>query len=63
MRCCDQPQRCRRVMRSPQVRQEFQGVLLGFRDYTPEQLTQLWDGAAHKPQTWLDRWEEELKAQ
>lgn len=48
---------------TPQVRQDFQGVLLGFRDYTPEQLTQLWDGAAHKPQTWLDRWEEELKAQ
>ena len=48
---------------TPQVRQEFQGVLLGFRDYTPEQLTQLWDGAAHKPQQWLDQWEQELKAQ
>lgn len=47
---------------TPQVRQEFQGVLLGFRDYTPERLIQLWDGVTHKPQGWLDQWEGELKA-
>lgn len=46
-----------------QVRQEFQGVLLGFRDYTPERLTQLWDGVCHKPQRWMDDWEERLRAQ
>jgi len=46
---------------TPEVRQEFQGVLLGFRDYTPERLSQLWDGVLHKPQKWLDDWEARLK--
>jgi hypothetical protein len=48
---------------APQVRQEFQGVLLGFRDYTPERLKELWDGVQHKPQRWMDDWEERLRAQ
>jgi hypothetical protein len=45
------------------VRQEFQGVLLGFRDYSPETLKDLWDGTMHKPHKWLSDWEARLKAQ
>jgi hypothetical protein len=48
---------------TPQVRQEFQGVLLGFRDYTPERLTQLWDGEMHKPHKWITEWEMRLKSE
>jgi hypothetical protein len=48
---------------TPEVRQEFQGVLLGFRDYTPEQLTDLWDGTMHKPHNWIREWEKALKTQ
>jgi hypothetical protein len=48
---------------TPAVRQEFQGVLLGFRDYTPERLTQLWDGLMHKPHKWLEDWELRVKGQ
>ncbi len=48
---------------TPQVRQEFQGVLLGFRDYTPERLTQLWDGMMHKPHKWLEDWEQRLRSE
>lgn len=47
----------------PAVRQEFQGVLLGFRDYSPERLRDLWDGVMHKPHKWLSDWESRLKAQ
>lgn len=47
---------------APQVRQEFQGVLLGFRDYSPASLTELWDGAAYRPAGWLCDWEARLKA-
>lgn len=46
---------------TPQVRQEFQGVLLGFRDYSPERLRDLWDGVMHKPHKWLSDWEARLK--
>jgi hypothetical protein len=38
------------------VRSDFQHVVLGFGDYDPARLTQLWEGARYAPERWLDEW-------
>ncbi|MEB3275386.1 MAG: hypothetical protein VKM92_00310 [Cyanobacteriota bacterium] len=43
-------------------REHFQVVLTGLAQYTPEELTALWDGAEATwlPEVWVRRWVEQL---